>query len=185
MTTNPVDAALANLADELHTPGSCQDTRRVAKAIDALIRARVAELAPTQTMPLYAPLPREEIEAMMAELARRHEGREDHQVPGMPNAICHACGLGRRCANPRCPNTETEAQPARVDSVSGEPLPRRFRLEIDLTQFPAASWQEQMNEVSDQLACMAMSLDFAGDEEHAARILTAEGQPAGRYWWEA
>lgn len=26
------------------------------------------------------------------------------QVPGMPGAICHACGLGYRCHNPDCPN---------------------------------------------------------------------------------
>jgi NTP pyrophosphatase (non-canonical NTP hydrolase) len=27
------------------------------------------------------------------------------QVPGMPHAVCHACGLGYRCMNPKCPNT--------------------------------------------------------------------------------
>lgn len=26
------------------------------------------------------------------------------QVPGMPGAICHACGLGYRCMNEDCPN---------------------------------------------------------------------------------
>lgn len=25
-------------------------------------------------------------------------------VPGMPNAICHACGLGQKCAQKDCPN---------------------------------------------------------------------------------
>lgn len=30
--------------------------------------------------------------------------REGDQCPGMPNAICHACGLGYRCADPDCPN---------------------------------------------------------------------------------
>lgn len=29
------------------------------------------------------------------------------QAPGMPDAICHACGLGRRCANQARPNGET------------------------------------------------------------------------------
>ena len=28
------------------------------------------------------------------------------QVPGMPGAICHACGLGYRCMNVDCPNTK-------------------------------------------------------------------------------
>jgi transcriptional regulator with XRE-family HTH domain len=32
------------------------------------------------------------------------EPREGDQVPGMPHAICHACGLGYRCADPDCPN---------------------------------------------------------------------------------
>ena len=30
-----------------------------------------------------------------------HEG---DQCPGMPNAICHTCGMGYKCANPDCPN---------------------------------------------------------------------------------
>lgn len=33
--------------------------------------------------------------------------REGDQVPGMPDAICHACGLGYRCSDPDCPNTKT------------------------------------------------------------------------------
>ncbi len=33
--------------------------------------------------------------------------REGDQVPGMPNAICHACGLGYHCSDPDCPNTKT------------------------------------------------------------------------------
>ncbi len=32
---------------------------------------------------------------------------EGDQVPGMPGAICHACGLGYRCMNEDCPNTKT------------------------------------------------------------------------------
>lgn len=32
--------------------------------------------------------------------------REGDQVPGMPHAICHACGLGELCSDPDCPNTE-------------------------------------------------------------------------------
>ncbi len=32
-----------------------------------------------------------------------HDG---DQVPGMPEAICHACGLGYRCSDPDCQNTE-------------------------------------------------------------------------------
>jgi hypothetical protein len=27
-----------------------------------------------------------------------------NQVPGMPHAICHACGLGWQCADEDCPN---------------------------------------------------------------------------------
>lgn len=30
--------------------------------------------------------------------------REGDQCPGMPHAICHACGLGYRCFDPDCPN---------------------------------------------------------------------------------
>lgn len=30
--------------------------------------------------------------------------REGDQVPGMPNAICHGCGLGYRCMDADCPN---------------------------------------------------------------------------------
>jgi transcriptional regulator with XRE-family HTH domain len=33
--------------------------------------------------------------------------REGDQVPGMPGAICHACGLGYRCTDEDCPNTKT------------------------------------------------------------------------------
>lgn len=35
------------------------------------------------------------------------EVREGDQVPGMPHAICHACGLGYRCGDIDCPNTKT------------------------------------------------------------------------------
>ena len=30
--------------------------------------------------------------------------REGDQVPGMPMAICHACGLGYKCLDEDCPN---------------------------------------------------------------------------------
>ena len=32
------------------------------------------------------------------------EVREGDQVPGMPGAICHACGLGYKCDDQDCPN---------------------------------------------------------------------------------
>lgn len=32
------------------------------------------------------------------------EVREGDQVPGMPHAICHACGLGYKCMDQDCPN---------------------------------------------------------------------------------
>ena len=32
------------------------------------------------------------------------EVRDGDQVPGMPHAICHACGLGYRCDDRDCPN---------------------------------------------------------------------------------
>lgn len=32
------------------------------------------------------------------------EVREGDQCHGMPNAICHACGLGYKCMDPDCPN---------------------------------------------------------------------------------
>jgi hypothetical protein len=34
--------------------------------------------------------------------------REGDQVPGMPNAICHACGLGYKCHDPDCPNEKLD-----------------------------------------------------------------------------
>lgn len=37
--------------------------------------------------------------------------REGDQVPGMPHAICHACGLGERCYDPDCPNDEPASIP--------------------------------------------------------------------------
>lgn len=30
------------------------------------------------------------------------------QVPGMPGAICHACGLGYRCGDEDCPNDKPD-----------------------------------------------------------------------------
>lgn len=29
---------------------------------------------------------------------------EGDQCPGMPNSICHACGIGWKCIDPDCPN---------------------------------------------------------------------------------
>lgn len=34
------------------------------------------------------------------------EPREGDQVPGMPGAICHACGLGYKCDDQDCPNVK-------------------------------------------------------------------------------
>lgn len=36
--------------------------------------------------------------------------RKGDQVPGMPGAICHACGLGRPCNDPDCPNAPTTCE---------------------------------------------------------------------------
>lgn len=36
---------------------------------------------------------------------------EGDQVPGMPEAICHACGLGYKCYNPDCPNEKQAPSP--------------------------------------------------------------------------
>jgi len=33
------------------------------------------------------------------------EKRVGDQVPGMKDAICHACGLGEQCSDPDCPNS--------------------------------------------------------------------------------
>lgn len=40
---------------------------------------------------------------------------EGDQAPGMPHAICHACGLGYRCWNEDCPND----RPAPNDPLFG------------------------------------------------------------------
>lgn len=34
--------------------------------------------------------------------------REGDQVPGMPHAICHACGLGYKCLDADCPNEKPD-----------------------------------------------------------------------------
>lgn len=39
------------------------------------------------------------------------EVHEGDQVPGMPQAICHACGLGYKCYNPDCPNEKPAPSP--------------------------------------------------------------------------
>jgi transcriptional regulator with XRE-family HTH domain len=36
------------------------------------------------------------------------QSREGDQVPGMPHAICHACGLGYKCSDLDCPNTKLD-----------------------------------------------------------------------------
>ena len=36
------------------------------------------------------------------------ELRDGDQVPGMPHAICHACGLGYRCMDKDCPNDKPD-----------------------------------------------------------------------------
>jgi transcriptional regulator with XRE-family HTH domain len=41
------------------------------------------------------------------------ELRDGDQVPGMPGAICHACGLGRACSDPDCPNDAVAVEIAR------------------------------------------------------------------------
>lgn len=40
------------------------------------------------------------------------------QVPGMPEALCHACGLGQRCGNPACPNVDPDPPPVAGKVVS-------------------------------------------------------------------
>lgn len=35
--------------------------------------------------------------------------READQALGMPDAICHACGLGQPCHDEDCPNRDAEA----------------------------------------------------------------------------
>lgn len=39
------------------------------------------------------------------------EVREGDQVPDMPGAICHACGLGYKCHDPDCPNENQAIHP--------------------------------------------------------------------------
>lgn len=34
--------------------------------------------------------------------------REGDRVPGMPQAICHACGLGYKCLDADCPNEKRD-----------------------------------------------------------------------------
>jgi transcriptional regulator with XRE-family HTH domain len=45
---------------------------------------------------------------------KEHEG---DQCPGMPGAICHACGLGYKCFDPDCPNEKPNPM---FGSLSGE-----------------------------------------------------------------
>jgi len=39
------------------------------------------------------------------------EAREGDQCPGMPQAICHACGLGYKCWDADCPNEKPAPSP--------------------------------------------------------------------------
>jgi transcriptional regulator with XRE-family HTH domain len=39
------------------------------------------------------------------------EVREGDQAPGMPGAICHACGLGYKCWDADCPNEKPAPSP--------------------------------------------------------------------------
>jgi transcriptional regulator with XRE-family HTH domain len=39
------------------------------------------------------------------------EVHEGDQAPGMPSAICHACGLGYKCYDPDCPNEKQAPSP--------------------------------------------------------------------------
>lgn len=46
---------------------------------------------------------------------------ERDQVPGMPHAICHACGLGYKCMNPKCPNDKPlPSPPSPAPAKAGE-----------------------------------------------------------------
>jgi transcriptional regulator with XRE-family HTH domain len=46
------------------------------------------------------------------------EVREADQVPGMPGAICHACGLGYKCYDADCPNERQAPSPMLGPSLS-------------------------------------------------------------------
>lgn len=46
--------------------------------------------------------------------------REGDQVPGMPHAICHACGLGYKCEDPDCPNEKPHPSFPAPSSLSGD-----------------------------------------------------------------
>jgi len=43
------------------------------------------------------------------------------QVPGMPSAICHACGLGYKCFDPDCPNEKQAPQPMMGPDLATSP----------------------------------------------------------------
>lgn len=50
--------------------------------------------------------------------------RDGDQVPGMPYAICHACGLGDACIDPDCPNAKQfECETCRDDPMTCASIP--------------------------------------------------------------
>ncbi len=51
---------------------------------------------------------RKRLEARLAEINALDAKDGRNQVPGMPEAICHACGLGCDCFKPECPNKGKE-----------------------------------------------------------------------------
>lgn len=54
------------------------------------------------------------------------EPRDGDQVPGMPHAICHACGLGEPCVDPDCPNKPAasyECETCRDDPMTCASIP--------------------------------------------------------------
>jgi hypothetical protein len=82
------------------------------RACDALLSSELASDRDTATEILNAAYPRhDEQRATPArpQVVGRVTGKiyDGDQVPGMPHAICHACGLkDYPCTNPDCPNTQ-------------------------------------------------------------------------------
>lgn len=67
-----------------------------------------------------------------------------NQVPGMPNAICHACGLGNYCGDISCPNAASEIK--RLKAVVLD-----TQSKLDITQCELDLLKSQNQQLSEKL----------------------------------
>ena len=73
-----------------------------------------------------------------------HEG---NQVPGIPGAICHACGLGYKCSDPDCPCTKLNPYSDYKYEEYNETLYYRLTEKVtDIMEFAYKIWDYEVGE---------------------------------------